>query len=218
MAQKTSNPGLCLVARARAGADWQARLGTALDATSAVTLILTAPEDGPIDAAVARPLVELAQQKKIAALLADDVATARAVGADGVHLAWRPEIEDAFETARTALGPDAIVGAEAGISRHDAMMLGESGADYVAFAAMTDTYPTDEAREAQHDLVAWWVEIFLLPCVAFGATTPDEVAEFVRAGADFVAVSLPLEFPGAAAEKKWADDIVAALTAPANTA
>ncbi len=219
MSQKSSDPGLCLIAEARPGADWAARLDTALEATGALTLILTAPAGGQtIEPNVARPLVELAQSKTIAALLANDVATAKAIGADGVHLAWRPEIEDAYESARSTLGPDAIVGADAGISRHDAMSLGEAGADYVAFGRVTDAYALEEAREAQHDLVTWWAEIFLVPAVALVSATPDDVTEFVHAGADFVAVELPSEFPGAAAEKKWAQDMALALSASANAA
>lgn len=219
MSQKSSDPGLCLIAEARAGADWTARLDAALEASGALTLILTAPAGGQIiEPAVAKPLVELAQSKTIAALLANDVATAKAVGADGVHLAWRPEIEDAYESARSALGPDAIVGVDAGISRHDAMTLGEAGADYVAFGRMTDAYTQEEARETQHELVTWWAEIFLVPVVALVSATQDDVAEFVHAGADFVAVQLPSEFPGAAVEKKWGQDLASSLSASANAA
>ncbi|HEX2842409.1 thiamine phosphate synthase [Hyphomicrobium sp.] len=219
MSQKSSDPGLCLIVEARSGADWSSRLDAALEATGALTLILVPPGDSPaIDPTVAKPLVALAQSKTIAALLANDIATAKAVGADGVHISWRPEIEDAYEAARTALGPDAIVGVDAGISRHDAMALGEAGADYIAFGRMTDAYTQEEARETQHELVTWWAEIFLVPVVALVSATPDDVAEFVQAGVDFVAVQLPSEFPGAAVEKTWGQDLASALSASANAA
>lgn len=218
MGKKQSEPGLCLIAAAESGADWRARVGAALEATQALTLILTAPEDGAaIDPAVARPLVEMAQAKRIAALVADDTATARAVGADGVHLSWRPEIEDAYAAARAALGPEAIVGADAGTSRHDAMTLGEAGADYVAFGRTSDPHGPDAARDLQRELLAWWSEIFVVPVVAFDAETAADVGECVRQGADFIAVRLPHAAP-AEGDEAWASALVAALRAPADAA
>jgi thiamine-phosphate pyrophosphorylase len=217
MTSKPSEPGLCLVAPAERGAEWQARVAAALDATRAETLILTAREQGAFDPAVAQPLVDIAQKRTVAALIADDIATARATGADGVHLHWRPEIEDAYEAARSALGPDAIVGADAGISRHDAMTLGESGADYVAFGLLPDAQEPAGARDTQRDLVSWWADVFVVPVVAFDAETADDVRDFVRQGVDFVAVRLPSD---GTIEKDaaWASALVEALTHPADAA
>jgi len=39
--------------------------------------------------------------------------------------------------------------------------------------------------------VAWWAEIFEVPCVAF-AETADQAAELARAGADFIALGAAL--------------------------
>lgn len=215
MTQTPSDPGFCLIAEAKSGADWLARVGAALDESEAGSLILTTPSAGPIDPAVARPLVEMAQQKGIAALLANDVATARAVGADGVHLSWRPEIEDAYEAARNTLGPDAIVGADAGTSRHDAMSLGESGADYVAFGRQTDVYGADAARETQQELVAWWAEMFVVPVLALDIESTEDITDLTAAGADFIAARLPSDDPDGGV-KAWAAKIVAALKSPAD--
>lgn len=217
MSNRPSSPGLCLVAQAATGTDRLSSIEAALEATEAVTLILTAPESRAFDPAATRPLVEMAQRRKVAALLADDVATARALGADGVHLSWRPEIEDAYEAARTALGPDAIVGADAGVSRHDAMTLGEASADYVAFGRMSDAYEPDEAADAQRDLVSWWSDIFVVPVIAFDAETPDDVRDLVQSGPDFIAVRLPDALP-AEQIAAWASTIVTALRTPANAA
>jgi len=210
-----SNPGLCLLAPAAAGAEWRARIETALEATKAVTLILTAPpEASSIDPAVARPLVDLAQRNGVAALIADDVVAARTTAADGVHLSWRPEIEDAYEAARNALGPEAVVGAEAGTSRHDAMTLGEAGADYVAFGKMSDGLAPEAARETQRGLIAWWADVFVVPVVAFDAESTDDARDLVRHGADFIAVRLP----DAGDDAAWASAFVAALAAPVDAA
>jgi len=210
-------PDLCLVAEIGTGPDWLAAVGCALDATGAVTLVLEA-SGAAVDAALAKPLVALAQNRKVAALIANDVAAARAAGADGVHLDWRPEIEDAYAAARETLGADMIVGADAGFSRHDAMTLGEAGADYVAFGAGAAADTGVDAAEARDDLVAWWADVFLIPVVVFDVETPEEVAGLARIGADFIAVRLPRTLAGDAEVKAWAAPLRAALTAPADAA
>jgi thiamine-phosphate pyrophosphorylase len=40
---------------------------------------------------------------------------------------------------------------------------------------------------AVEERVAWWAEVFEIPCVGYAAA-PDEVAPLVKAGADFVAL------------------------------
>lgn len=210
MSQRAQVPGLCLVAAADAKIAL-ARVEAALKTTQASTLILTSPDAGPFDPAVTRPLIELAQKLSVAALLANDVSAAKALSADGVHLSWRPEIEDAYEDARGKLGPDAIVGADAGQSRHDAMTLGEAGADYVAFADASQ----DDA-EAQSDLVSWWADVFVIPVVAF-AETADDIRDYVRRGADFIAVHLPADIADDGISG-WASELVAALNTPVEAA
>ena len=103
------------------------------------------------------------------------------------------------------LGPKAIVGVEVGLSRHDAMELGERGADYVAFCD-ADFDPDSEA-DAQSggdpdadgdvldevglpmlDRIAWWAEVFTVPCVAWDVILPEEAREWAASGADFVAL------------------------------
>jgi thiamine-phosphate pyrophosphorylase len=37
------------------------------------------------------------------------------------------------------------------------------------------------------DLLAWWSELFVLPCLAEVAITADDCARLARVGADFVA-------------------------------
>lgn len=210
MSQRAQVPGLCLVAVADAKSA-PARIEAALKATQASTLVLTPPEAGSFDPAITRPLIELAQKIAVAALLTNDVTAAKAFGADGVHLSWRPEIEDAYEDARGKLGPDAIVGVDAGQSRHDAMTLGEAGADYLAFADASDT-----EAELQRDLVAWWADVFVIPVVAF-AETADDIRDYVRSGADFVAVHLPADITDDGISG-WASELVAALNTPVEAA
>jgi thiamine-phosphate pyrophosphorylase len=115
----------------------------------------------------------------IAFLLQDDVAAALEVGADGVHLG-----SGAADVAasRAALGVERIVGVSCGVSRDAAMVAGDAGADYVAFGDLDRP-----AGQEVHDLLEWWSELFVLPCLAEVAITADDCARLVRAGADFVA-------------------------------
>jgi thiamine-phosphate pyrophosphorylase len=118
-----------------------------------------------------------------AALLVDgrsDI-VARA-GADGAHLAG----PDALQAAVRTLKPNHIAGAGSLRSRHDAMVAAEAGADYVMFGE-PDAAGHHPSGDAVIDRVAWWAELFEIPCVAY-ATALDDIDALVAAGADFVAV------------------------------
>jgi len=118
-----------------------------------------------------------------AALLVDgrpDI-VARA-GADGAHLAG----PDALKAAVPMLKPNYIAGAGGLRSRHDAMVAAEAGADYVMFGE-PDAAGHRPSHNAVVDRIAWWAEVFEIPCVAY-ATALDDIDALVAAGADFVAV------------------------------
>jgi thiamine-phosphate pyrophosphorylase len=118
-----------------------------------------------------------------AALLVDgrpDI-VARA-GADGAHLAG----PDALKAALPRLKPNHIAGAGRLRSRHDAMGAAEAGADYVMFGE-PDATGLRPSRDAVIDRVAWWAEVFEVPCVAYAAAL-DDIDLLVAAGADFIAV------------------------------
>ena len=180
---------LCLVVRADAGA--ADRLAAVLSAVPAASVIVTAAGERTLDAQTARPLVDLIQRSGAAALIMGDARLARTLKADGVHLPVSDKIQAAYTEAREILGRSAIVGADAGRSRDDAMTLGEAGADYIGFGVPAAVKEQDRARARRLDLIAWWAEIFEVPCIAFDVADPDEVEDLTRAGADFIAVTLP---------------------------
>src|ERR1700704_6299966 len=91
-----------------------------------------------------------------------------------------------FAPPRAALQPQRIAGCGGLITRHDAMLAAEVGADYVLFGE-PDQDGHRPAFEAVAERVTWWAEIFEPPCVAFAATLA-EVNGLAAAGADFIAV------------------------------
>jgi len=201
-------PSCLLYAVVEAGPGAAERLGAALAAVQVSSVLIAPAQDGVLDAASAKPLVELAQWAGAAALIADNAALAKALRADGVHLGISMDPAGTYADARRILGPRAIVGADAGISRDDAMTLAEDGAEYVAFGAPLDLSDLDKARARRAELISWWAEIFEVPCVAFDVESPEAAAALAQAGADFVSVTLPTAEPPAAAR-----DLVAGLAA-----
>jgi len=159
-------------------------------------LISPAPGQS-LDAATARPEVELLQDAGIAAMIADDASLARTLRADGVHLTWRKSIVEAYGEAREIVGTRAMVGVDVGRSRHDAMTLGEAGADYIGFGIPQTVDDRDTASSRRLELIAWWSEIFEIPCVAFNVDNPHDAGELARAGADFIATTVPIGLSGA---------------------
>jgi thiamine-phosphate pyrophosphorylase len=131
---------------------------------------------------IAKKLTPLVQSTGAACLLAGHAEIVARVGADGAQLTGI----DAFNAARAALQPERIAGCGGLLTRHDAMLAAEAGADYVLFGE-PDQAGHRPAFAAVAERVAWWAEIFEPPCVGFAATLA-EVDLLARAGADFVAV------------------------------
>lgn len=137
-------------------------------------------------ARLAEPLQRICAEADVAFIVNDDMSLAKRIGADGVHLGQ--EDGDPRE-ARALLGPSAQIGVTCHDSRHLAMEAGEAGADYVAFGAFFPTTTKDVKHRADTALLGWWSAVFELPCVAVGGITPQNGADLVKAGADFLAVS-----------------------------
>jgi len=201
---------------ATAGAD-PARLASLLDAAQAATLLVMADASGSLTATSARPLVELAQSKDVAALIYGDAQLARTLRADGVHVPWSKEVVAQYEEAREVLGNRYIVGVDVGRTRHDAMDLAEAGADYIGFGIPAHVEDRDAAAARRRELVGWWSEIFEVPCIAFDVESAEEAVALAGSGADFIAMRSDFELTAADAEK-LASDIAAVTPQPEATA
>lgn len=189
VAEQEFRAQLFLVVEAGDGA--RERLAAALGTGAASVLIVPAAGKS-LQARMIAPLVADAQSAGAAALVLADAALAREVNADGVHLPTGSgaDLAEAYEQARRTLGTQSIVGIDAGISRHDAMTLGEAGADYIGFGIPSGVQDIEAARTRRLDLVAWWSEIFEIPCVALEVETSAEALDLLRAGADFIGIRL----------------------------
>lgn len=148
---------------------------------AAVLLRLAGPDERSL-INIGKKLAPLIQDTGAAFLLAGHPDIVARVGADGAHLTGI----DAFSAARAALQPERIAGCGGLTTRHDAMLAGEAGADYVLFGE-PDQAGRRPSFEAIAERVTWWAEIFAPPCVGFAATLA-EAAMLATAGADFVAV------------------------------
>ena len=115
-----------------------------------------------------------------------DVALARALGADGVHLGGGSSA-DAIRAARVALGEGALIGVSAH-APHEAAAAAEAGADYVTLSPIypTASKPGYGPALGLHGLAA--ARRAGLPVVALGGIDADRIAECRAAGAGGVAI------------------------------
>jgi thiamine-phosphate pyrophosphorylase len=142
-------------------------------------------------------LMPVAQQRGVAFILNDRPDLAKRFGCDGVHIGQE---DGTYEAARAAVGPEAIVGVTCHNSRDLAMEAADAGADYVAFGAFFPTQTKDPKTTCEIDLIRWWAELVVVPCVAIGGITVENAKPLVEAGADFLAVSSGVwDFPSGSA-------------------
>jgi thiamine-phosphate pyrophosphorylase len=135
-----------------------------------------------------------AHRAGIAVLTENDVDLALRHKTDGV------EVEAGvvrLVAARRILGKDAIVAAHCGTSRHQAMEMAEAGANYVTLVA---------DGEGGESLIAWWAELFEVPCVV--VVDSGEAAQAIADGADFLVPSADMWVSPQAAQRE-----IAAVTA-----
>lgn len=177
------------------GAGAKERLAAAFAAGDVASVVIAVPADG-VPAAEVQALIAEAQRAGVAALIRDDARLARTLKADGVHLS--PGHAKGYGEAREIAGRGASIGVDAGRSKHEAMVAGEAGVEYVAFGIPDHVGDREKAHKRRCELIAWWSEIFEVPVVAFDVTTSEEAGQLAAAGADFVSVTLPAREPPAA--------------------
>lgn len=112
----------------------------------------------PADIAKFRDAVQGAD---VAFIVKDDIETALKTGADGVQIAYSPDVKKIRgKTDGIALGVMCA-------TRDEAMRAGETGADYIGFDG-----------ENAAEMTRWWSELFTVPCVDFNLDAPSPAADF----------------------------------------
>jgi thiamine-phosphate pyrophosphorylase len=119
-------------------------------------------------------LIEIARRHDVALLTTASEAALR-LGCDGVEVASRED----YDVARKILGFNHIVGARCRSSRHLAMELADAGADYIAFSQAHD-------RPGADPIIAWWSELFEIPCIAADPVEPPGIAVLLSQRPDFI--------------------------------
>jgi thiamine-phosphate pyrophosphorylase len=164
-------------------ASFAGRIGAALQAGDIAACLLrleSADERTLINRAKA--VAAAVQSHDVALLLDGHPELAARAGADGAHLSGI----EALTAALPMLKPDRIAGVGGLHSRHDAMLAGEAGADYVMFGE-PDRRGGRPSFDAIEERLIWWSELFEAPCIGYAGSL-DEVAPLAHAGADFVAL------------------------------
>jgi thiamine-phosphate pyrophosphorylase len=181
--------------------DLDAALGSA-DIAAVLLRLADADERSLVNRAKA--VAGIVQKRDIALLLDGRPELVGKSGADGAHLTGT----QAFVAALPTLKPERIAGCGGLRSRHDAMVAGENGADYVMFGEV-DRRGNRPPFADTEERVTWWAELLEIPCVGYAAEA-SEIRPLARAGADFVALGdwIWADPRGAAAAVKAAAEIL----------
>jgi thiamine-phosphate pyrophosphorylase len=184
MTQHHPRPRLYLVTPALGDpAPFLPGLDAALGAADVAAVLLRLADADERTLVNSAKIVATAVQRRDTALVLDGrVDIVGRAGADGAHLTGIEAVMAALGT----LKPDRIAGAGGLRSRHDAMLAGESGADYVMFGD-PDRRGQRPPLDAATERLQWWADLVEVPCIGYAASE-GEVATLAQAGADFVAL------------------------------
>lgn len=162
-------------------------LSEALEGGDVASVIFT---QGALDDAAwqkhCEPLLKIAQQAGVAALMAGEPRIAARTGADGIF------VETPGEGARDLVArfsPQKIVGLGGAKERHRALELGEANPDFIFFGK-TDGDIRPEPHPKNLALADWWSHLIEIPCVVMGGSSIESVVECAASGAEFVALGL----------------------------
>lgn len=181
-------PALYLILDPGKSPDPMAEIRAAKQAGPVLSLLIRSEDNAPD-----KTLISAAQALGIAVLLEADNQSAP-YDADGLHVST--DSLEAFHAAASQLQNDEILGVMAWSSRHNAMLLAEEGASYIAFDVTSqqpaEAEPTPDApafENQQPPTLAWWTELFETPAVAWGINSEAEALRAAKDGADFIALA-----------------------------
>jgi len=162
----TEQPQIYLITPPAPDLDWYSTtLAPVLDKNevACIRLALASTDEDHI-ARAADACRAVAHARDVALVIDTHLMLVGRLGLDGVHLT---DGARSVRAARKELGPDPIIGAFCGTSRHEGVSAGEAGADYVSFGPAGQSALGD-GSSAGADLFGWWTEMIELPVVAEG--------------------------------------------------
>jgi len=146
----------------------------------------------------ASTLMQCALDHEAAFIVADDIAFARQIGADGVQVSG--DIET-YKRARKELGDDRIVGFTTALNRHDSMCFGEIGTNYISFDPDLPNPYFSNDQQSLENLIDWWSGLFEIPCVAPAGADVDQNRALIAAGVDFLSLDASIWSSGQKADE-----------------
>lgn len=129
-------------------------------------------------------LQALCRKKGVPFVINDNVALAKRMNADGVHVG-----QDDMEagTARAVLGQDKIIGVSAH-SVEEALRAEKQGADYLGVGAAFSTSSKKDAGNITHDTIRAICSAVHIPVIAIGGINENNVMELAGTGICGIAV------------------------------
>ena len=140
----------------------------------------------PIDGEkLAIKLLAICRNNNVPLIINDDIDLAASIGADGVHLG---RDDEQLFNARKKLAQNTIIGVSCYNDLQRALSAQNQGATYVAFGRFFPSSSKPLAPLAKIDTLYIAKQQLHIPIVAIGGIVPDNGAQLIAAGADFLAV------------------------------
>lgn len=133
----------------------------------------------------AHALLQLCRRFRVPLIINDDLALAKQINADGVHIGQH---DASLAEARAELGQTAIIGYSCYNLLERATWAQAHGASYVAFGRFFCSSTKPDAVAADLALLQQARAALSLPIIAIGGILPEHVTQLRLAGADMVAV------------------------------
>ncbi|MFN0300159.1 MAG: thiamine phosphate synthase [Burkholderiales bacterium] len=130
-------------------------------------------------------LLRICRRHGIPLIINDDLALARRLDADGLHLGRE---DGELSKARSALGPEKLLGASCYGDLALAISACEQGADHVAFGSFFASTTKPGAVRISPTLLTKARERLNVPIVAIGGITVENAGTLIAAGASSLAV------------------------------
>ena len=157
----------------------------AIEGGAAIVQYRNKQADRPHREEQALALLPVCRRSGVPLIINDDLDIALAIDADGLHLGGD---DGDLGAARSALGPDKLLGASCYDRLELAIEARDRGADHVAFGAVYPSSIKPNAVRAPLELFGQTPAAVGLPAVAIGGITLDNATPVVAAGAHAICV------------------------------